>query len=96
MEGSKESVWDIPVENYKGAHFAVYPQRLIEPMIRAGCPVNGIILDPFLGAGTTALVALENARKFIGIEINQKHVDLAYGRIRPLLLQDTLNKNRSI
>ena len=83
----KRSVWDIPVEAYKGTHFAVFPSKLIETPIKATCPQNGIVLDPFMGSGTTALIAMNNGRKFIGIELNQKHIDLANDR---LLVQNRL------
>jgi DNA modification methylase len=81
----KRSVWDIPVQAYSGHHFAVYPPKLIETPIKATCPENGIVLDCFMDSGTTALVALQNARKFIGIELNQKHIDLAYDRLKPII-----------
>lgn len=54
---NKRAVWRIPTSPSRGGHFAVYPSRLIETPIRAGCPPGGIVLDPFLGSGTTALVA---------------------------------------
>ena len=88
-------VWDIQVENYKGAHFAVYPSKLVKILIIATCPEDGIVLDPFLGSGTTALVALENNRKFVGIELNQEHIDLAYDRIKPLFAPITHRKPTS-
>ena len=71
-------------------HLAVYPPKLIETPIKATCPENGIVLDCFMGSDTTALVALQNARKFIGIELNQKQIDLAYDRLKPLLLSKRL------
>jgi site-specific DNA-methyltransferase (adenine-specific) len=86
----KRSVWDIPADRYDGAHFAVYPTKLVECIIKAGCPADGVVLDPFMGSGTTALVALQNARKFVGIELSSIYVDLAYDRLKPLLSQETL------
>lgn len=80
----------IPVEGYKGAHFAVFPPKIIEPMVKAGCPPEGLVLDPFLGSGTTTLVALENTRKFFGIEINPYYVQMANNRAEPKLNQHTL------
>jgi site-specific DNA-methyltransferase (adenine-specific) len=85
----KRCVWNIPSESYKDAHFAVYPTELITTPIVATSPDNGIVLDPFMGSGTTALVALKNGKKFVGIELNQEYVDLAYKRLEPLLLQKT-------
>ena len=149
----KRSVWDIPTAIYRGAHFAVFPEKLIQPMVKAGCPElvcnncgtprekiiqkqyakpksnpyctaddlrrikhyegnnfcnrrlgraiivgesikgyneckcnagfhSGIVLDPFTGSGTTGFVALDNARQFIGIEINKEYVDIAEARLK--------------
>jgi site-specific DNA-methyltransferase (adenine-specific) len=86
----KRCVWDIPVMTYRGAHFAVYPTKLLETPIHATCPEDGIVLDPFMGSGTTALVALQNNRKFIGIELNENNIELAYKRLKPLLYQEKL------
>jgi site-specific DNA-methyltransferase (adenine-specific) len=76
------SVWSVNTQAFKGAHFAVYPEKLIEPMIRAGCVREGIVLDPFLGSGTTAKVALSMDRHFIGFELNSKYCKLADQRLR--------------
>lgn len=87
----KRCVWKISTKPFSGAHFAVFPPRLIEPMIKAGCPVDGgIVLDPFMGAGTTGLVALQNARDFIGIELNAEYIKLAEQRLKPYLQQTRL------
>ena len=67
---NKRSVWSVPVKPYAGAHFAVFPQELIEPCILAGAPVGGIVLDPFMGSGTTAQVAQNLGRQYIGCELN--------------------------
>jgi DNA modification methylase len=79
---NKRSVWVVSPEPFKDAHFAVFPQLLIEPMIKAGCPLDGIVLDPFIGAGTTALVARKLNRNFIGFELNQNYINLAMTRLR--------------
>ena len=63
----------------------MYPEKLIETPIKAGCPEGGIVLDPFMGAGTTALVALKLNRRFIGIEINAAYIKIANKRIKPYL-----------
>ena len=63
-------------------HFATFPPALIEPMVLAGCPMDGLVLDPFAGAGTTGLVALRHNRRFVGIELNPEYADLARERIR--------------
>ena len=78
----KRSVWTVNTRGYKGAHFAVYPKELIVPCILAGCPVGGTVLDPFTGSGTTAVVALENGRNFIGTELNPEYIKIAEDRIK--------------
>jgi len=78
---NKRCVWTIGTTNFEGNHFAVYPPKLIETPILAGCPKNGIVLDPFIGSGTTAIVAKNLSRKFIGIELNPEYVILAKKRI---------------
>lgn len=87
---NKRCVWRVTTKPYKEAHFATYPKELIEPMIKAGCPVNGVVLDPFFGSGTTGLVALEQNKKFIGIELNPKYIDIANKRLKPILEQTKL------
>jgi len=74
---NKRCVWQVPPKSFSGAHFAVYPEELIEPIIKAGCPENGIVLDPFMGRGTTAIVAKKQGKNFIGIDINPKYCDMA-------------------
>ena len=74
-------VWLINTAAYKGAHFAAFPPKLALKCILAGCPEDGIVLDPFLGSGTTGLVAAENSRRFIGIELNPEYCRLAAERI---------------
>ena len=73
---NKRSVWSVPVKPYHGAHFAVFPSDLIEPCILAGAPVGGIVLDPFMGSGTTAQVAQNLGRQYIGCELNPAYLDL--------------------
>lgn len=75
------SVWNIATASYKGAHFATYPKRLIEIPIKAGCPEGGIVLDPFIGSGTTAVVAQNLNRNWLGIELNPEYTKLANERI---------------
>jgi DNA modification methylase len=79
---NKRSVWTVPTRGFKGAHFATFPPALIRTCIEAGCPSDGVVLDPFIGAGTTALVAAELGRKYIGIELNADYVKLAEERLR--------------
>lgn len=77
---NKRDVWTVAPANYREAHFATYPPDLIKPCILAGCPVGGIVLDPFLGSGTTAAVALELGRSAIGIELNPEYARMAMER----------------
>ena len=79
---NKRDVWSVAVASFKGAHFATFPKKLIEPCILAGCPENGIVFDPFMGAGTTAVVATENNRNFIGSELNEEYCKIAEERVR--------------
>jgi site-specific DNA-methyltransferase (adenine-specific) len=71
---NRRSVWTIPTSPYKGAHYATFPPKLIEPMILAGCPAGGIVLDPFVGSGTTVMVANHLGRKGIGLDLNFKYL----------------------
>jgi len=73
---NKRSVWSVPVKPYTGAHFAVFPSELIEPCILAGAPVGGIVLDPFMGSGTTAQVSQDLGRQYIGCELNPAYEKL--------------------
>ena len=73
---NKRSVWSVPVKPYHGAHFAVFPSDLIEPCILAGAPAGGIVLDPFMGSGTTAQVAQNLGRQYIGCELNPAYMEL--------------------
>ena len=87
---NKRTVWAITTKPYSESHFAVYPEELCETPIKAGCPVGGIVLDPFFGAGTTGLVALKQKKKFIGIELNKEYIEIATKRLKPFLEQTTL------
>lgn len=73
---NKRSVWTVATKPYTGAHFAVFPEELIEPCILAGAPVGGIVLDPFMGSGTTAQVAQNLGRQYIGCELNPAYMEL--------------------
>jgi len=83
---NKRDVWTIGTQPFPEAHFATFPPKLIEPCILAGCPENGVVLDPFSGAGTTGLVALRHKRSFIGIELNPDYIKMANNRILKELL----------
>ncbi len=75
-------VWRIPYEPSKEAHYAMYPMRLVEIPIKAGCPESGIVLDPFMGSGTTAVVARRLGRKYIGFELNPDYIDICRKRLK--------------
>jgi site-specific DNA-methyltransferase (adenine-specific) len=81
----KRCVWTINTRPFSGAHFAVFPEKLVETPIKACCPPNGIVLDPFMGAGTTAVVAKKLGRNFVGIELNEEYIALSEKRIGKLL-----------
>ena len=81
-KANKRSVWTIATVPYKEAHFATFPQDLIIDCIKAGCPEGGIVLDPFLGAGTTALVARKLNRNYVGIELNPEYIKIANKRLK--------------
>lgn len=83
---NKRSVWTINPKPYAGAHFAVFPQDLIEPCILAGAPVGGIVLDPFMGSGTTAQVAQHLGRQYLGCELNEDYKPLQQKRLRQMSL----------
>ena len=78
---NKRSVWDVPLRPYKGAHFAVFPPALIEPCILAGSRPGDVVLDPFMGSGTTAQVALQHGRRYLGCELNPEYAALQQERI---------------
>jgi DNA modification methylase len=84
---NRRSVWEITTQPYPEAHFATFPPDLIKPCILAGCPAGGTVLDPFMGSGTTALVARENGCNAIGIELNPAYIQLAAKRLSQEVLQ---------
>jgi DNA modification methylase len=78
---NKRDVWTITTKSCKEAHFATFPPELIRPCILAGCPKGGLVLDPFLGAGTTAMVAKQEGRQYVGFELNPAYIEIAERRI---------------
>lgn len=78
---NKRTVWSVSTRPFAEAHFATFPEALIEPLVQAGCPVGGIVLDLFMGAGTTAVVAKKLDRNFIGIELNPDYIKIAEQRL---------------
>lgn len=83
---NKRSVWEVATKPFKEAHFAVFPENLIKPMVLAGCPEGGIVLDPFFGSGTTGLVSKNLKRHYIGIELNSEYIKIAEKRLRQEVL----------
>jgi DNA modification methylase len=79
---NKRSVWSVPTHPFKGAHFATFPPDLITPCVLAGCPEGGIVLAPFMGAGTTAIVARSLGRSYVGVELNPDYIRIAEERLR--------------
>ncbi len=78
---NKRTVWSIPLSKFRGAHFAVFPESLVETCLAAGSPAGGVVLDPFLGSGTTAVVARRLGRHFIGIDCVKAYCRLAEKRL---------------
>jgi DNA modification methylase len=78
---NRRSVWTVATRPYKGAHFATFPTALVEPCILAGSRPNDIVLDPFMGSGTTAQVAIQHGRKYLGCELNPEYGALQQERI---------------
>jgi DNA modification methylase len=79
---NRRSVWTVTTKPYKGAHFATFPTDLIEPCILAGSCEGDIVLDPFMGSGTTAQVAVENNRRYLGCELNLEYEKLQADRLK--------------
>ncbi len=80
---NKRSVWTIATAPFPEAHFATFPPALVEPCILAGSKPGDLVLDPFIGSGTTAMVARNLGRRAIGIDLNPEYLDLARRRICP-------------
>ena len=78
---NKRTVWSIPLSKFRGAHFAVFPESLVRNCILAGCPEGGLVLDPFLGSGTTAVVAKKLGRKYLGIDCSEEYCVMAKERL---------------
>lgn len=87
---NRRSVWTIATRPYRGAHFATFPPALVEPCILAGSRVGDIVLDPFMGSGTTAEVALRLGRDYRGCEINRDYAPLQQARIEAAVAAEFL------
>lgn len=81
-KANKRSVWSVTNQPFPEAHFATFPEDLIVDCIKAGCPEDGVVLDPFMGAGTTALVASKLNRNYIGFELNAEYIKIANKRLQ--------------
>lgn len=78
---NRRSVWTVPTQPFREAHFATYPVELIEPCLLAGCPAGGVVLDPFGGAATTGVAADQLGRSAVLIELNPDYADIGRRRI---------------
>jgi len=78
---NKRSVWSIPTSPFPEAHFATFPPALVEPCILAGSKPGDLVLDPFVGSGTTAMVARDLGRRAVGIDLNTEYLDIAIRRV---------------
>jgi len=78
------SVWNVNTKITKGVHTATFPPDLIRPCVLSGCPNDGVVFDPFMGSGTTAIVAKEENRKYLGVELNPEYIDFANSRLKKI------------
>lgn len=91
---NKRTVWSISLSKFREAHFAVFPESLVENCVKATCPVDGVVLDPFSGSGTTALVAAKLSRKFIAVDCVEEYCLMGQDRLNQLIQQGNV-KNES-
>ena len=87
LKRNKRTVWHINTATFKDAHFAVYPPDLLQSPIDAGCPKDGIVLDPFFGSGTTGEVAMSQGKNYVGIELNPNYEVISEKRLRPKIIE---------
>ena len=85
---NKRTVWSIPLSKFREAHFAVFPEQLVQNCVLAGSPPGGVVLDPFVGSGTTALVARRLGRDFVGIDCVAEYCQMAEARLRKAGVSD--------
>ena len=88
---NRRSVWTVTTKPFKEAHFATFPRDLIRPMVKAGCPAGGVVLDPFMGSGTTAIEAIYQGKRYIGIDLNSDYCAMAAKRIDAELEQTVID-----
>ncbi len=84
---NKRTVWSIPLSKYRGAHFAVFPEKLVETCMLASTQPGDVVLDPFCGSGTTLAVAKKYGRKFVGVELNRDYCKMAQERLAAVTTQ---------
>lgn len=84
------TVWNITTHPFTEAHFATFPERLVQRCVDAGCPIGGVVLDPFSGSGTTGVVAVRSGRRYIGIELNPEYVAMSERRLNAATAQQGL------
>ena len=95
MTRNKRTVWHVNTASFKDAHFAVYPPELIRVPIDAGCPDGGVVLDPFFGSGTTAEVAMEQDKNWVGIELNEEFEKISRKRLKPTIKEKKTREKSS-
>jgi site-specific DNA-methyltransferase (adenine-specific) len=81
---NKRTVWSIPLSKFREAHFAVFPESLVKTCVLASSPPGGVVLDPFIGSGTTAVVARSLGRSYVGIDVNAEYCEMARRRLDDL------------
>jgi DNA modification methylase len=79
---NKRTVWSIPLSKFRGAHFAVFPESLVKTCLMASCPPKGLVLDPFLGSGTTAVVSQQLGHSYLGIDVAAEYCEIAQQRLK--------------
>jgi DNA modification methylase len=89
---NKRTVWEIPLGTFRGAHFAVFPEKLVETCLLAASQKDSLVCDPFTGSGTTGLVAKRLGRYFYGIDLSEKYVTLATDRINSVIVQSSFDE----
>ncbi|HLN26118.1 MAG TPA: site-specific DNA-methyltransferase [Gemmataceae bacterium] len=87
-ERNLRTVWDINTQAYKGAHFATFPPAVVEPCLTLGSREGDLVLDPFIGSGTTGLVALNMNRRFVGVELNPAYIQIAEKRLNGAIIHE--------
>jgi DNA modification methylase len=83
---NKRTVWEIPLGKFRGAHFAVFPEKLVETCLLAASNKGSLVCDPFTGSGTTGIVAKRLGRYFYGIDLSEEYVTLAMERINSIIV----------